>query len=521
MRRSIRDRLAVIAVFVLVLSCLAAVPAAAAEPTHNFGEKVDYPLVFPVEAPAGTGGRTHFWDPRASGIHHAQDIMADKMTPVYAVADGTVRYVNWSSNPNDLNPDRCCSLSITHDDGWRSVYIHLNNDTEGTDDGEGWGIAPGILPGTHVERGQLIGWVGDSGNAENTLPHLHFELIDYYGTYVDGYRSLVRAHAARGYSCDGVKATHVPTNGGHTIRGTSYDDVIVGTDDADRLLGRGGDDLICGNGGADYINGGRGSDVLYGGDGPDVLIGRSGIDQLYGDLGDDVVRGGKGGDTIDGGAGNDHLYGNGGSDTIDGGSGNDTVLGRGGNDVISGGSGDDVLYGGGGHDALNGEADNDILDGGKHIDTLFGAEGEDVLFGNDGTDSLYASAEADTYNGGAGTDTLLFLLVEGSVTVDLAAGSISGSATGTMTAVECVVGTEGDDIINGDDGANNIDGAGGADTIAGGDGADQIYGGTGDDIIFGNNDDDTCDGGDGTDTCDGGPGTDVCTAENLIACEPS
>lgn len=47
----------------------------------------------------------------------------------------------------------------------------LNNDTQhddGTysDDGEGWGIAEGLEKGTHVEAGQVIGWVGDSGNAE-------------------------------------------------------------------------------------------------------------------------------------------------------------------------------------------------------------------------------------------------------------------------------------------------------------------------------------------------------------------
>jgi hypothetical protein len=56
------------------------------------------------------------------------------------------------------------------------VYIHLDNDTAGTDDGLGWGIADGIVEGTAVEAGQLIGWLGDSGNAEDSVPHLHFEL---------------------------------------------------------------------------------------------------------------------------------------------------------------------------------------------------------------------------------------------------------------------------------------------------------------------------------------------------------
>lgn len=164
----------------------AAVPTALANheahpksgPDHVYGEDVDYPLVFPVAGPNNFGD--HFWSARGNGDHHAVDIMADKMTPVVAVADGTIRWVGRN----------CCTLRLTHDDGWESSYIHLNNDSPGTDDGQGWGIAPGIATGTHVKAGQLIGWVGDSGNAENTVSHLHFELIDPHGVYVDPYLSL-------------------------------------------------------------------------------------------------------------------------------------------------------------------------------------------------------------------------------------------------------------------------------------------------------------------------------------------
>jgi putative cell wall-binding protein len=72
-------------------------------------------------------------------------------------------------------------LRIRHDDGTSASYVHINNDTPGTDDGLGgveWAYAPGIEPGERVERGQWIAYVGDSGNAEGTVSHLHFELAD-------------------------------------------------------------------------------------------------------------------------------------------------------------------------------------------------------------------------------------------------------------------------------------------------------------------------------------------------------
>jgi peptidoglycan hydrolase-like protein with peptidoglycan-binding domain len=188
--------LAILALAMLLVAG-SALPAAANHtepfdgPHHDFGEMVDYPLTFPV---AGTHWyEDWFWAARGTGLHHAQDLMALKMTPVVAAAAGTITYVNWSQDPSDLNPERCCSLVIAHDDGWESWYIHLNNDTPGTDDGLGWGIAPEIGLGTRVAAGDLIGWVGDSGNAENTGPHLHFELYDPDGVLVNPHDALLAA----------------------------------------------------------------------------------------------------------------------------------------------------------------------------------------------------------------------------------------------------------------------------------------------------------------------------------------
>lgn len=121
--------------------------------------------------------------PRSGGrTHHATDIMGDKMLPVVAAHDGVVAWVG----------SECCLLAIDHGDGWQTWYIHLNNDTPGTDDGAAWGIAPGVVTGTEVRRGELIGWVGDSGNAESVAPHLHFE-IRQYGEPINPYSYLLDA----------------------------------------------------------------------------------------------------------------------------------------------------------------------------------------------------------------------------------------------------------------------------------------------------------------------------------------
>ncbi len=196
-----------VGVFVVPTAAAHHAPPYPSGPDNEHGEMVFYPMVFPVD------GTNHFTDTFNASrccapgeIHHATDIMSPKMTPIVAPVNGTIRHVNWSWNPDNIDYSRCCTLAIDHNDGWASWYIHMNNDTPGTDDGRGalgpivdgqpnlaWGIAPGIEPGVDVVAGQLLGWVGDSGNAENTGSHLHFELIDPYGVRVNPYQALVDA----------------------------------------------------------------------------------------------------------------------------------------------------------------------------------------------------------------------------------------------------------------------------------------------------------------------------------------
>ena len=112
--------------------------------------------------------------------HKGIDLAAPRLTPVLAVKDGVVSRINRSG----------VSVFLRHDDGWSSWYLHLNNDTYLTDDGMGDGVAPGLEEGDRVVAGQVIGWVGDSGNAEPTPSHLHFELRTPWGEPIDPLRSL-------------------------------------------------------------------------------------------------------------------------------------------------------------------------------------------------------------------------------------------------------------------------------------------------------------------------------------------
>lgn len=153
----------------------------------------DCRYVYPLEHPVVGGSEfiSGFGAVRDGGDrwHLGVDLAAPRMTPVVAVRDGVVTTVHSEG-------ERCCWLAIRHDDGWSSRYIHLNNDTLGTDDGLGAGVRPGLEEGDRVTQGELIGWIGDSGNAEPGVPHLHFELRTPAGVAIDALPSI-QAAAAR------------------------------------------------------------------------------------------------------------------------------------------------------------------------------------------------------------------------------------------------------------------------------------------------------------------------------------
>lgn len=155
------------------------------------------PFVYSMLSPYGEEPQviSVFGADRPNGrLHKGVDIAAPKLTPVYAVAGGVITWIL------DERTGDCCALAVRHDDGWTSYYIHLNNDTFATDDGLGYGIAPGVTLETRVDAGQLIGWVGDSGNAEETPPHIHFELRMPNGSAIDPLASLNNASVSSAFS---------------------------------------------------------------------------------------------------------------------------------------------------------------------------------------------------------------------------------------------------------------------------------------------------------------------------------
>lgn len=146
-------------------------------------------IIFPVE-----GQRTFsdsFGDPRSGGrTHEGIDIFAPKMTPLIAAVDGRITMLPQNE------PYYGYAIFMRGDDGYSYRYIHVNNDTPGTDDGLGgvvYAYAPTIIDNARVVKGQLLGWVGDSGNAENVSSHLHFEIHQPDGTPINPYLSLLNA----------------------------------------------------------------------------------------------------------------------------------------------------------------------------------------------------------------------------------------------------------------------------------------------------------------------------------------
>ena len=117
------------------------------------------PLEVPVVGIAPSALADHFRQSRGERKHEAIDILAPAGTPVVAVDDGKVVKL-FTSKPGGLTV-------YQYDPEGRLAYYYAHLQR----------YAEGLREGADVQRGQVIGYVGSTGNANPATPHLHFAVF--------------------------------------------------------------------------------------------------------------------------------------------------------------------------------------------------------------------------------------------------------------------------------------------------------------------------------------------------------
>ena len=144
-------------------------------------------ILFPLVGPARY--TDDFGAPRGDRRHQGNDLMAERWTPVVAVEPGRAERPRWGSSD--------CMLILHGRSGTDYWYLHLNDQPRraGGQGGcrPGVSYAPGLENGETVRAGELVGFVGNSGNAAGVETHLHFELRPDGGRAVSPYSWLRRA----------------------------------------------------------------------------------------------------------------------------------------------------------------------------------------------------------------------------------------------------------------------------------------------------------------------------------------
>lgn len=126
-------------------------PPAAAAPGSD--------LLIPVQGIGASQLQDTFTDAHSEGrVHDAIDILAPTGTPVVAVADGTVEKL--------FTSERGGLTIYQFEPGGKYCYYYAHLER----------YADGLAEKQSIKRGQVIGYVGSTGNANPAAPHLHFEI---------------------------------------------------------------------------------------------------------------------------------------------------------------------------------------------------------------------------------------------------------------------------------------------------------------------------------------------------------
>ena len=288
-----------------------------------------------------------------------------------------------------------------------------------------------IWSDTSAENKALMGKGTDSVEIRRFQGHADggdgFDTIGFeiaFSSRIEADLSAGTVRSFKGEAVGNAEQVDMTLAGFEQVVATEFDDLVRGSAGGERIVGRAGRDVLEGGGSSDELYGGTGDDTLRGGAGDDVLHGGDGRDKLDGGGGRDTASyawtqpGGVNGAmtatgfdsvTVDLAAG--IATGTFGTDTLTdienvvGGGGADTLAGDRRVNFLSGGAGDDKLHGGAGDDVIVTGAGNDRASGGR------------------GDDRIVVGPGAEVVNGGEGTDILDFGLIDGTVTIDVAAGT--------------------------------------------------------------------------------------------------
>jgi len=116
-------------------------------------------LLLPVQGLRREQLRDSFSEGRGGHLHEAMDIMAARNTPVMAVEDGRLAKLSLSAQGGNT------IYQFDPSETYAYYYAHLER------------YADGLHEGDRLRRGQVIGYVGTSGNAPPESPHLHFAIL--------------------------------------------------------------------------------------------------------------------------------------------------------------------------------------------------------------------------------------------------------------------------------------------------------------------------------------------------------